>query len=682
MRKKLYILKHLLLLLLVSSSPALAEDMLDLDLSSLMEMQVTSAGRKEQNIADVAAAIYVIDATTIRNSSATSLPELLRMVPGLQVARIGSSKWAVTSRGFAGAFSSELLVQVDGRTVYTPSFSGVYWDMQTVMLEEVERIEIIRGPGATLWGANAVNGIINIITKAASDTIGLYVQVGSGNFETNMGSIRYGEQFGENIYGKMYLEYHQRDAYAFYPNLFPADSATYGYTHGILAAEDDASDDWEMLNGGFRLDGDIDLHTNWTFQGDIYSGDEHQKVYPYYTEDSIFPALEEDDSTVRGHNLLGRFHHTLDNGDSWTIQAYYDYTQRNEVFAKQTYTTFDLDFQYRFQLLDNNDILWGLGYRHVDDHYRSSDLVVMDPEEETMRTYSFFLQDDIAIVKDKLILSVGSKFEHNEFTQYEVQPSGRLLWKVSNNQSIWGAVSRAVRTPSRFEKNISVIMNKIVNPSDYSVIATQYMRGGGNLDSEKVTSYELGYRYAIGKKLAADLALFLSRYKDVREYSYTAAGAEVTNDAKGSSYGLELSLQYAPTNWLETQLNYTYIDVDMTTGGATNPLFNTNAKVLSHSSPRHQVSISTAISLHKAVKLNLFGRYVDAIKYSSPSVISEIDEYFALDANIIWSITDQIEFKLAGQNLTDPEHLEFVSEYFTPPTEIGRSIYGQLSIKY
>ncbi len=683
------LIKHLETTLIIALSlfiwisPAgAAEDMFDMDLSSLMEMQITSAGRKEQPLSDVPAAVYVIDAEDIRNSAATSLPELLRMVPGLQVARISSSKWAVTARGFAGAFSSELLVQVDGRTVYTPSFSGVYWDMQTVMLENIDRIEIIRGPGATLWGANAVNGIINIITKAASDSIGIYAEAGSGNYEKGFGSVRYGKQLGENTYSKVYVEYHNRDAYSFDPSVYPATSPTYGYTNSLISAENDASDDWQMLNGGFRFDGDINLDTSWTLQGDIYSGDEHQKVYPYYTENNILPALEEDNSTVNGYNLLARWQQSGTKNSSWTLQAYYDFTERDEIFAKQTYKTIDLDFQHRFQLFERNDIIWGLGYRHVTDKYRSSDLLVMDPAEQTMHLYSFFLQDDFSLIKDKLTFSLGSKFEHNKFTGYEVQPSARLLWKPSQQQSVWTAVSRAVRTPSRFEQDITVIMAKTPIPPDYTTVAIQRMQGYPDMDSEKVISYEVGYRYAESNRFSADLALFYSQYHDVREYSYSTAGAQISNDAEGFSKGLEVSFQYAPVNWLETQINYTFMDVRMKTAGATNPLFNTNATVLSYSSPRHQVSASANISLLDNVKLNLFGRYVDAIKYSSPSVLSKVDAYFALDANLIWKITENFEFKLAGQNLTDPEHLEFMSEYFTPPTEIGRSIYGQLSFNY
>ena len=657
-------------------------DVFDLDLSSLMEMQITSAGRKEQNLADVAAAVYVIDSHDIKNSSATSLPELLRMVPGLQVARIGASKWAVTSRGFAGAFSSELLVQIDGRTVYTPSFSGVYWDMQTVMLEEIDRIEIIRGPGATLWGANAVNGIINIITKSASDSIGLYAQTGGGNFEQRFGSIRYGSQLAENTYGKAYFEYHQRDSYKFNADSYPADSATYSYTHSVLAAENNASDDWDMLNGGFRLDGDVNLENNWTFQGDIYSGEEHQKIYPYYTENSVLPALQDDNSKVRGYNLLGRWQHKNSKQNEWTLQTYYDFTERNEVFAKQTYKTLDIDFQHRFNLLNANDLLWGLGYRLVKDQYRSSDLVVMDPAKQTMKTYNFFAQDDITIVKDKVILSLGSKFEYNDFTNFEIQPSARLLWKATTNQSLWTSVSRAIRTPSRFENDITVIMSKTPLPPDYTTVATAYVTGAHNLDSEKVISYEAGYRYAKDNSFSTDIAIFYSQYNDVREYLYSDTGAQIVNGGKGKSYGVEMSLQYAPVKWLETQLNYTFIDIDIKTDSPSNQLFVNNAVVLSNSSPKHQVSLTTGISLPKNIKLNLFGRYVDDLNYSSQSAISSIDAYFALDANIIWAITDKLEFKLAGQNLTDPDHLEFVSEYFTPPTEIGRSIYGQLSYNY
>ncbi len=643
-------------------------DLLNLDLTDLMQIQVTSAGRKEQNLFDVPAAIYVIDSEDIKISAATSLPELLRMVPGLQVARIGSSKWAISSRGFNGTFSSELLVQIDGRTVYTPAFSGVYWDMQTVMLEEIERIEIIRGPGATLWGANAVNGIINIITKPASEAVGLHAEVLTGNHEKAGGSLRYGNQMSTNSYAKLYFEYHQRDAFNY---------SSAAVAEPSIADQSDSGDEWEMLNGGFRLDGDVGLTDNWTLQGDIYSGHEDQQVYANWPLDPLLRTLADDTIDVSGHNILGRWQHDISEKSSVTVQAYYDYSKRDESYIGQSFQTFDLDLQHRFFLWNRHDIVWGGGYRHIIDDFDSTYLMSMDPESVSSDLYSAFVQDEIALVAEKLYLTLGSKYEHNDYTGNELQPSARLMWRLSDNQNLWTAVSRAVRTPSRFERDISVVMYHVAPNTP------AYMSGTSGYDSEEVVAYEAGYRMRTNKILTLDLTLFYNEYSELREYGFSLAGANVINDGEGTSKGIEVSIEWTPTDWLTTVLNYSYIDMDITSGAVSpSPVYSTNATVLNSSSPSHQVSLRADLDLRKDLRLSLFGRYVDELKLTSPSSTETIDAYFALDASILWQINHSLSLKIAGQNLTDPAHLEFINEYFTQPTEVGRSVYAQLNFKY
>ncbi len=667
--KKIFQILGLGLLIWPLCAHAENNELLNLDLTDLMQIQITSAGRKEQSLSDVPAAVYVITAEDIATSAATSLPELLRMVPGLQVARIGSSKWAVASRGFNGTFSSELLVQIDGRSVYTPAFSGVYWDMQTVMLEEIERIEVIRGPGATLWGANAVNGIINIITKAASDSTGIYASTASGNLEQAAGSLRYGQQFGTSIYGKGYFEFHKRSDFSY----APSDKAE-------INAENDANDSWEMLNGGFRFDGDISLKQSWTLQGDIYSGEENQQTYAYWDETVAAQSLRDDVIKVNGYNILGRWQQHVSETGEWALQAYYDYSERKESYIDQSYKTFDIDLQHRFQLFDRNDIVWGLGYRNIEDEFNGSNILTIDPARETVDLYSAFVQDEISLIRDRLLLTLGTKYEHNDYTDEELQPSVRLLWKPTKNQSVWTSVSKAVRTPSRFETAISVVMSRYEFPP---FVIPVYMQGNNEFGSENVIAYEAGYRLGLNENFTFDLTLFHNEYKDLREYYFTSTGSQVDNGGKGSSNGLEMAFEWKPTGWLKTALNYSYIDLDITSDSiALDPRYSTNATVLSYSSPKHQVSLRTGISLLENLQLNLFGRYVDEIKQSSPSTASGVDAYFALDASILWQVNENLSLKIAGQNLTDPEHLEFVNEYFTQPTEVGRSVYAQLNFKY
>ncbi len=341
----------LLIATLFFSVPTQAAEnaMLDLDLSALMQIQVTSAGRKEQNLKDIPAAVFVIDQDDIRNSGVTSIPEALRMVPGIQVARITSSKWAISSRGFNGTFSNKLLVQLDGRSVYSPTYSGVYWDIQQVVLEDVERIEVIRGPGATLWGANAVNGIINIITKQSSDTQGTMLSVGGGNHEDSMASLRHGFQLGDDVYGRFFLSRHYQDSYQ------------------LLSDKTDAYDDWNITHGGFRLDGDQGIADSWTFQGDGYQGDSHQIVDNYWLPGATFPLQVKDTTDVAGFNLLGRWTHRFTERSSSTLQTYFDQTTREDIYLQQKQHTFDVDFQHRYQPGTRNDLIWGLGYRTITD---------------------------------------------------------------------------------------------------------------------------------------------------------------------------------------------------------------------------------------------------------------------------------------------------------------------------
>jgi iron complex outermembrane receptor protein len=661
-----------LLALAFASLPVRAADnvMLDLDLESLMQIQITSAGRKAQNLADVPAAVYVITQEDIHNSGVTSIPEALRMVPGIQVYRIGSSKWAIASRGFNGTFSTKLLVQIDGRSVYSPAYSGVYWDVQNVMLDDVDRIEVIRGPGATLWGANAVNGVINIITKQSSDTQGLLVSVGSGNHERALASLRYGTQFSNNIYGRFFIQHHQRDKFQY------------------SADHTDSYDDWTVTNGGFRLDGDVDLNDSWTFQGDAYTGEEKQQISPYWTEASPFPSIANDEIDTRGYNLLGRWQHNFSEMNSWRLQFYYDYTDRDEIYIGQTHRTLDLDFQHRFQPLERHDIVWGFGYRRIDDEFDNSYMAQILPDSRSKNLFSGFVQDEISVFKDKMWLTLGTKLERNAFTGTEVQPSARLMWKPIQQHSFWASVSKAVRTPSRVEDTGEVIAGKIPLPPTYTTAHTLVIYGNTEMKAEEVIAYEAGYRFINGQAFSLDLVLFYNEYQNLSDYTYNFSpmllGLPMSilfdNGMEGSTQGLEASIAWQPRPWLTTELNYTYIKLDLQPLNTLNP--SDTAIIAEESSPEHQVSLRTGIDIRKNLHLNLWARYVGALDIASNVAYTSgmiVDDYLAFDANISWKMRENIELTLVGQNLFDSSHLEFVNEYFTPPIEIERSVYAKIT---
>lgn len=656
---------HALVMVMVLSGLALAEDdgFYDLDLESLMDIQITSVSRKPQNLCDAAAAIYVIDKEDIRNSGATSIMELLRQVPGLAVAQVSANKWAITARGFNGTFANKLLVQIDGRSVYSPSFSGVHWEDQNVVLEDIERVEIIRGPGATLWGANAVNGIINIITRHASDSQGALVSVGSGNQETRLATARYGFQLSDDIYGRFHLNHHALDSYQ------------------LLSGHGDAHDESSTTTTGLRFDGEVGTHGIWTLQADAYNNKQQILIDPYWTE-VPFPIVQKDEIRATGANILARWQHHYNAENSYTLQSYLDYTNSEMIAFDEKHFIFDLDFQHQFQLYPGNDIVWGVGFRRTNNHYNASYMVTFDSDKETDSLYSGFVQDTTALQKDRLWLTLGCKLEHNEFTGTEVQPSARILWKMTDSQRMWAALSRAVRTPSNYERSSHMIFNVVRSPPFPKV----YVNGNSSYDSEKVLAYEVGYRYTPVDGPSIDVAIFYNKYSDLQTYKeINATTTNITNDVDADSYGLELSTRWQASAWLELQLNYTYLKINTTAHGYAPGSHSVSANVGENSSPRHQVTLLSGIDFSEQVRLNVQGRYVDKLATASPVAYysqQEVKSYCAVDANITWQLRDNLTLQLVGKNLFDDQHLEFVSEFFVPATEIGLSYYAKLTWQY
>lgn len=612
----------------------------------------------------MAAAVYVIDQEAIHKSGVTSIPEALRMAPGLQVTRMSSNKWAITSRGFNGIFSNKLLVQIDGRSVYTPSYSGTYWDSQNVMLEDVERIEVIRGPGATLWGANAVNGVINIITKQSSDTQGGLISVGAGDHEEGMASFRYGAQLNKDIYGRIYFNRNNRDSYQ------------------LLENQVAANDDWNLSGTGFCLDGDVGWKDSWTLQGDLYKGDGNQLIFPYWVPESPLPLTVEDQIDNKGYNLLGRWQHKKSETNSWTFQAYFDATEREEIYLGQEFRTIDLDFQHRFKPAEQHDFIWGLGYRNIADKFNNTYMVSLLPDEQTSEVFSGFVQDEISLMKDRLKITLGTKIEHNDYTGMEIQPSGRLLFKVNSNNNVWASVSRAVRTPSRVENSGQIVLEPLPVPPFPKIV----VYGNPEIVAEEVLAYEAGYRYSASGKFSVDLAIFYNKYESLTDYiASSPISISFNNGLEGDRYGLEASSQWRPLSWLMAELNYSYINLEMDFEQTPGVPFSLSDIVAENSSPKHQLSLRSSVDLCDTITLNIWGRYVDEVKVASQAAYYAgivIDEYVALDVNITWKPTPNLELMVAGQNLLESDHMEFINEYFIPPTEVGRSVYGKLTWEF
>jgi iron complex outermembrane receptor protein len=652
--------------MLVAGALAAANEYLDMDIGQLMQITITSVSKRPQVLSDSSAAVFVITSDDIARSGVTSIPEALRMVPGIQVARIGSEKWAVTARGFNGQTANKLLVLMDGRSVYNPAFSGVFWNTLDTLLEDIDRIEVIRGPGGTIWGANAVNGIINIITKNAHKTRGSLVRLGGGNKEHLYSGLRYGAAINDTVSARVYMTYRDLDSFDLY------------------MTGEDAHDSWDTLRGGFRMDGEGD-RMSWTLQGDIFTLNSDQIIDPYLEEQPPYRSLVDDNYDNAGWNILGRWQYRMARDNVVTLQAYYDRDSRNELVIGADHDIVDLELRDQLKIGRRHDLIWGMGYRYIHDSFRNTPQVSFEPVSQSENLFSGFIQDEILLVRDRLWLTLGSKIEHNDYTGYEIQPSGRLLYKPAREHIFWGAVSRAVRTPSRVEQDGRIFTAIVADLPPYPALF--YIEGSDAYTSEKVLTYELGYRWLASSSFSVDLSLFYNDYDDLRTSTPLTPFSDPVlffeNKSYGTSHGLELALDWQARPWLLFQLSYAYANFDLkTTNGDVGLDF---IVVDEKTTPHNQVSLRSNINWGEGWQGNVWLRYVDSFAASGKEVtatLDTIDSYLTADVNVSWQVTDKVNVMLIGQNLLDGGHLEFFSEYLAPMTEIGPSVLGKVTWRF
>ena len=627
--------------------PSVAE-LKELTLEEMVEIKVTSVARSPEPMKQAPAAITVITGDDIRRSGATTIPDALRLAPGVEVAREGSF-WDITVRGFNDTFANKLLVLMDGRLIYTPLFSGVFWGIQDTMLEDIDRIEVIRGPGGTLWGANAVNGVINIYTKSAKETQGLLITGGGGSEEIGFAGIRYGTQFKDGAYLRVYGKYFNRD-----------DSKQ--------PSGEDAADRWQFARSGFRLDWQPADTSLFTFQGDIYDGFQDQRVFVPTTTPPFAATRFGVDS--RGGNLISRWTRTYSEDSELILQAYYDKVERESPDVSSAIHIGDIDFQHRFPLGERHAITWGAGYRLVHDDTDGSLAVAFDPASETKHLFSSFVQDEITIVPDKWGLTLGSKFEHNDFTGFEVQPSVRLLWTPGERHAVWAAISRAVRTPSRAED--AVISHPAGVPPN-----TFTLRGQRAFDSEELLAYELGYRVQIHERVALDLATFYNDYDNLASVEpVTPSEFVFANGLSAQNYGVELAPAFQATKSWRITGGYTFLESHIHSGPRSIPLF---AQQVEGNSPVHQFFIRSAVDFGESVQWDAILRYVDTLTGLN------VPSYFSLDTRIAWRWGRHTEIAIVGQNLLDSQHLEFQPAPVGArsfPIEIERGVYGKITWRF
>jgi len=632
-------------------------DLSSLSLEELMNIEVTSVSRKSEPIFDAAAAVFVLTGEDIRRSGFNSIPEVLRLVPGLQVARIDLSSWAISARGYTGQFASKLLVMVDGRSVYSPVFSGVFWDQLNMPLEDIARIEVIRGPGATMWGANAVNGVINIITKDTRQTQGGLVRASAGYNERMSGNIRYGGKLGDRTFYRAYASGFDRTQDG----------------EAIVSGRDDY---WNDLRVGLRLDHDFSPRTQLLLEGNWYDDAYlHEVSSPLLTPPySSYPSL---DAFYRGVYSLARLKRQFSPESEATFQTYFDVTDGQTLFYTEDRQTIDVELKHSFRPLPRNSFIWGLGYRNSRDYLPG----LADPEHFTLELFNIFGQNEWSIVPDRLRLIVGSKFEHNSYTEWEIQPSVRSVWSPHSDHTFWASASRAVRTPSRGERSGSIPLLTLPpmtewNPSPLPVL--NVFTKSPEFTSEKLKAYELGWRAHLNRFSNVSVDVFYNDYDDFRAISngapvpmmtepipYVLLPLYLNNLAENSSYGCETATEFRLSEAWRLLASYAYLHQQV---GGERELTSLGSEFVY---PKHQAVLRNSLDIRHYLHFDTDVRYVGELSESP------IGEYYTADARISYRPVSEVEIFLVGQNLLEKYHEEFGTAiaFQSLPAKVERSFY-------
>lgn len=626
-----------------------------LSIEELMEISVTSVSKRRESLGGAAAAVSVVTGEDIRRSGATTVPDALRQVPGLHVARLSSSQAAVTARGFSNLTSEKLLVLSDTRSIYTPLFSGVFWDAQDYLFEDLEQIEVIRGPGATLWGSNAVNGVINITTKNARQTHGTYVEALAGTEERAGIAARYGAETASGVHFRVFGKYVER-----------------GDTFATTGSEDD----WRLGHAGFRADWQANTRDTFTVQGDLYDGTIGQlspSVRVIGRPGPQGPLRVQ----LNGGNVLGRWQRQLDAASELQVRLYYDRTSRDDPSFRDDLDTIDADVQYR-RVFGRNEVVSGLNYRYTRNDDRPGIIFRLEPTLSSDEVVSAFIQDQIRLT-DTLRLTIGSKFEDNDFSGFELQPSVRLAWDVSSTQTLWTAVSRAARIPTRFERDIAV---DVVDPASDPLFQ---LLGSRDFDSEELIAYEAGYRWQASASVALDLATFYNVYAGLASlelgdpFVRPADGRVIVpitnrNLNDGESRGFEALVTYAPLRGWRLSATYSFIDIEIDAGG----LDINRGRFLDGATPRHQVGLRSVLDLPAGIQFDAQFRRLSSIR-RTPEIENGtgLDGYSELDVRLGWRARPGVDMSVIGQNLLRRRHAEI-----GPPErrgELERGVYGKLT---
>lgn len=667
-----------LFVLLIFATPIAAQenspDLSRESLEDLMNIQVTSVSKKEEKLSRTAAAVFVITQEDIRRSGATNIPDLLRMVPGLDVGQINGSTWAISARGFNAQFSNKLLVLIDGRIIYTPYFGGVYWDTADLPLENIDRIEVIRGPGGASWGANAVNGVISIFTKSAADTPGGYMEASAGNIDRDAGIAQWGGRLGRRtdyrIYSKYFDERQLND----------------------ISGEQPGADGWHVLRGGFRTDTSLTTRDSLTVEGSLYGGREGELGYvlPAITYPAYIPIAEQID--LGGGFLQSTWSHKYSDRSDTTFQAAFTRYTRNDPEEPETRDTLDLDFQHHIGWGNRQDIVWGLGYRYTTDNIGQSLVVSFNPASRRLQLFSGFAQDEISLRPDRLSVTLGAKIEHNDYTGLGVMPTIRGTWTPGENQTIWAAFSKAIRTPSRNDTNLLVNIGS--TPDQSGTLDLTRFVGNPKFQDEKLFDYEVGYRTRVNNAFDFDAAAYLTDYDGLQTTERAGTFFEQSpapphevslftfeNLMTGETHGIEAFANWQVTDWWTVSPGYALEELHMRTAPSSvdtvTPLF------VQRGAPRHSAQFRSHVSLPRGLEWQTSIYFVDRLSHQGLTDDQVIPAYTRIDTGLTWNFGERFSISAFGQNLASDHHLEFEDVFGAMQSgQTRRGAYAQMAWRF
>lgn len=643
-----------------------AADLTQTSLEDLMNLRVTSVSKKEQKTSQTAGAVFVISRDDIARSGALNIPDLLRMVPGVEVAQLNGSVWAISVRGFNGQESNKLLVLVDGRTVYSPIFAGVFWDTQNVPLDTIDRIEVIRGPGAAVWGANAVNGVINIITRSAEKTQGGYVTTGGGSNGAKPEMIRYGGKVASLGAYRLYAEDFQTTAQR---------ALDGGNGH----------DDWRLVHGGFRTDTAINAKNSLTTEGEAYRGNGGELAYTPVSLSppaNAVPALRD---RYSGWNLLARWSSIQSLRSETSLQVYFDRTTRGDTTYALGLNTFDADFEHHFGWAPRQDIVWGLGYRATSDHTTPTLRISFAPANRDLQLFSFFGQDEITLVPDHLFVSLGTRLEHNTYTGFGFEPTARLVWNPQSTKMFWAAVSGADRTPARSDRDIRVNYQAAPGPG-LSILVSDF--GNPKQKNERLTAFEGGYRDTWSDKFSTDAAVFFNRYRDLvsvepgpirlessPEPEHLLMPLTFANGFYGETHGVELFANWKPAGFWTLSPGYSFLALHMHRFAGSQDI--TNGPGTEGSVPQHQSALRSSLDLPGHWQWSASAYFVDRLHAVG------VPSYTRLDSGATWQAGERCAISMVGQNLLRSSHQEFSGpDSSVLPGRVRRAAYAKFSLSF